>query len=316
MNVIEWGSEYLSSHGYILKSNFPENVKETPWSSVMRFTTSDGYIYLKQTPKLLGLEATITRILHDQFHAGVPEIIANNSELDCFLMKDAGRPLREILLKNFDVALLCQAILQFTSLQLLVADNIEVMLDNDVPDWRLEKIPALYQQLLSNKTMLIEDGLSEIEWSHLDELTPMVAKICDKLSAYSIPQTIVQPDFHDNNILIDHLQKLTLIDLGEIVISHPFFSSINCLHQIKKHHGLSEHDERYQQLMLTSFQNYKNVESETNLEEAFALAQLLLPVYGALASERLLEACGKEKLLSYHSWKLSNSLKELLKINF
>ena len=58
--IIQWGCKYLSSHGYTLKSNLPENVQNTPWSYVVRFATSDGYIYLKHTPKLLALEAIIT----------------------------------------------------------------------------------------------------------------------------------------------------------------------------------------------------------------------------------------------------------------
>src|SRR5580704_6517271 len=136
--IIQWGCKYLSSHGYTLKSNQPENVQNRPWSHVIRFATSDGYIYLKHTPKLLALEASITQILHDQFHASVPEVIAFNAELNCFLMKDAGRPLREILKKRCDVDLLCQAIDQFTSLQLTVADHINIFIDMGVPDLRLD----------------------------------------------------------------------------------------------------------------------------------------------------------------------------------
>lgn len=66
--IIQWGYEYLLSHGYTLKSEPPENVKITPWSYVVRFATSDGYIYLKHTPNLLELEAVITQILHDQYN--------------------------------------------------------------------------------------------------------------------------------------------------------------------------------------------------------------------------------------------------------
>ncbi len=142
--IIQWGCKYLSSHGYTLKSNLPENVQNTPWSYVVRFATSDGYIYLKHTPELLALEASIIQILHDQFHASVPEVIAHNAELNCFLMKDAGKSLREILKQQFDAALLCKAIDQFTSLQLAVADHVNVFLDIGVPDWRLDKLPDLY----------------------------------------------------------------------------------------------------------------------------------------------------------------------------
>ena len=153
--MIEWACQYLSSHGYTLKSKLPESVQNTPWSDVIRFATTDGYIYLKHTPPLLALEAIINQTLHDQFHASVPEVIAHNAKLNCFLMKDAGRPLREILKKQFDAALLCKAIDQFTSMQLAVADHVNIFLDIGVPDWRLDKLPDLFKQLLSQKDILI-----------------------------------------------------------------------------------------------------------------------------------------------------------------
>src|SRR3990167_11380099 len=216
----QWAVEYLSSHRYKLKNNLPENVQSTPWSYVVRFVTSDGYIYLKHTPKLIALEADIIKILHDQFHDSVPEVIAHNSELNCFLMKDAGRPLREILKQKFDVALFCKAIEQFTSMQLTVADHVNIFLDMGVPDWRLDKLPNLYMQLLSQKEMLIADGLTEKEIRELKALHPKISYLCQQLSDYAIKQSIVQPDFNDNNSLIaDISRKITIIDLGEIAIS-------------------------------------------------------------------------------------------------
>lgn len=71
-------------------------MQHTPWSYVRRFETFEGYIYLKQTPEQLALDATIIKTLHDQFHAPVPIVIADNSELNCFLMKDAGRPYESV----------------------------------------------------------------------------------------------------------------------------------------------------------------------------------------------------------------------------
>ena len=89
--IIQWGCKCLTSLGYTLKSSLPEKVLNTPWSYLVRFETSDGHIYLKQTPELFALEPTIIKILHDQFYASVPTVIGQNTELNCFLMKDAGR---------------------------------------------------------------------------------------------------------------------------------------------------------------------------------------------------------------------------------
>src|SRR5205823_3874026 len=160
-------------------------------------------IYLKQTPEQLALEATIIQTLRDQFHASVPTVIAYNAELNCFLMSDAGKSLRSILKQNFDEALLCKAIDQFISLQIVVAEHVDVFFNLGVPDWRLDKFPELYQQLLSQKDLLIADGLSEMELDELEKLTPILFALCKKLSSYSIKPTLVQPDFNDNNTLID-----------------------------------------------------------------------------------------------------------------
>lgn len=314
--IIQWACKYLASHGYTLKNNSPENVQNTPWSYVVRFATSDGYIYLKHTPKLLALEATITQILRDQFHASVPEVIAHNAELNCFLMKDAGRPLREILKQQFDTALLCKAINQFTSIQLAVADHVNIFLDIGVPDWRLDKLPDLYNQLLLQKEILIADGLSEKEISELETLLPKVVNLCKKLSDYSIKQTIVQCDFHDNNILIaDISQDITMIDLGEIVISHPFFSLVGCLRQAKKHHALTDKDDTYLRLMDACLKNFMTFESKKHLLDAFAIAHILWILYEALAQYRLRVACDEARFMSFQRHgRLSGSLKEFMAV--
>ncbi len=292
--IIEWGSRYLSSHGYILKSSLPEIIQETPWSYVIRFETSDGYIYLKQTPKMIALEAIIIQVLRDQFNASVPTIIAKNAELNCFLMKDAGKPLRSILKQKFDELLLFKAIDQFTSLQIATGDYVGIFLDLGVPDWRLDKIPDLYKELLSKKEMLLAGGLTEIEITELDEMIPQVVNECERLSSYSIKQTIVQPDFNDNNNLVDEtLQSITIIDLGEISISHPFFSLINCLYVMKKHHALKDEDGRYQRIKNAYLEKFEKIESNTS--DAFEIANMLFFIYEALGKYRLIMACDEAK---------------------
>jgi hypothetical protein len=294
--VIQWGLSYLATHGYLLKNNFPENVQNTPWSSVVRFATSGGYIYLKATPKLLALEAPIIQILHGQFYAAVPKMIAYNAELNCFLMEDAGERLRGVLKRKFDEALICKAINKFTLLQLSVADRLDIFLEMAVPDWRLDKLPALYAQLLSCKDMLREDGLTETEITQLENSSTMVEKLCMNLSGYNIKQSIVQPDFNDNNILIDHkTQDITIIDLGEITISHPFFSLLNCMQQIKKHYALSEEDDIYLRIKDACLKNYLYFETKNNLLAALRIASILFFVYSALANYRLMLACDKTK---------------------
>jgi Phosphotransferase enzyme family len=271
--------------------------------------------YLKTTPARIALEPKIIQILHDQFHASVPTVIAHNTELNCFLMKDAGKPLREILKNKFDEALLSKAIEQFTALQITVADHVDDFIDIGVPDWRLNKLPDLYRQAISQKDLLMDDGLSESEINELEGLLSKITDLCEKLSGYAIKQTIVQPDFNDNNTLIDDQSKaITIIDLGEISISHPFFSLLNCLHVIKKHHALTNEDAAYLKAKDACLKNYRQFESEKNMADALKIAHVLWFVYGLLAGIRLMQACGREQLMSFQHGKLSEMLKELIAV--
>jgi hypothetical protein len=245
----------------------------------------------------------------------VPTVIAHNPELHCFLMKDAGTSLRSILKKKFDTDLLCKAIEQFTDLQITVADHVDAFIDIGVPDWRLNKMPDLYSQAILQKDLLMADGLSALEVNELEKLHQKITDLCQKLSGYVIKQTIVQPDFNDNNTLIDDQSKaITIIDLGEICISHPFFSLLNCLHVIKKHHGLTNEDAAYLKAKDACLKNYMKFESKKNVEDALEIANVLWFVYGLLAHDRLMQACGQEQLLSFQRGKLSEMLRELIAV--
>lgn len=312
---IYWGSEYLISHGYTLKSRQPEQVQITPWSHVVRFETSEGFIYLKQTPKMLSLEASIIQVLREQFQAPVASMIASSNTLNCFLMQDAGQPLRGILKKTFDQHLIKKAIDNFTAMQITVADHLDIFLDMGVPDWRLAKFPKLYHELISQKVMMLEDGLSEDEISKLASLAPTVSLLAEKLSGYAIKESIVQPDFNDNNSLIDiHSGKITIIDLGEIAIAHPFFSLLNWLRQMKKHHSITEGTGAYLQIQDACLSNFIKYESKERLREAFSIADMLYPIYWSFSNYRLISACDKLKFTAEFKMqgRFALSLKEFM----
>ena len=103
--ITAWAKEILTGQGYSLEGDCVE-VAATPWSSVHRILSDKGSVYLKQTPPALFLESKITPILHAQFPENTPHIIAANKDLHCFLMEDAGQPLREYFKAGFQSELL------------------------------------------------------------------------------------------------------------------------------------------------------------------------------------------------------------------
>jgi len=296
--VILWAEEYLLSHGYTIK-NSPEDIQITPWSSVKRFFTSDGYVYLKQTPPALSLEPIISQILREKYDANVPQIIATNIELNCFLMKDAGITLREYFKNNFQPVLLCQAIKQYTAIQCATSKDIDKFLNLGVPDWRLGSLPALYTKLLSNEKILIEDGITTDEINLLHKLHHTFSSLCELLSKYKIPETLDHCDFHDNNILIEVVSKNMIIsDLGETVITHPFFSLITCLRNATFRYSIKETDKTYLELKEACFEIWLRFEKKDNLLDSFSLAQQLWPIYESLGQYRLMISSNPVKFKS------------------
>lgn len=104
-----------------------------------------------------------------------------------------------------------------------------------MPDWRLDKLPKLYQQLIAQDKLLMNDGITKDELKMLEKLDLPLFSLCSQLSSYNIPETLSHCNFHDKNILVNiDTHKTTTIDLGEVAISHPFFSfHIVCTEQEK-----------------------------------------------------------------------------------
>ncbi len=291
--ILEWATDCLISKGYVLH-HLPEILLETPWSNVIRFSTSEGNVYLKQPAPSISQESKITQLLADQFHASVPVVIAINDDRHCFLMKDAGQPLREYLKTEFQPDLLYPAIKQYTAMQRSTENHVELFFGLGVPDWRLDKLPELYNQMINDAEILKLEGVTEKELRHLHDLSPKVAEEFELLSQYIIPETIVQSDFNANNILIDpDTKKLTFIDLGEIVISHPFFSLHNFFRK--------ELDQDYHQLEDACFENWLDLTSKTQLLKAFMLSKKLWPIYSALVLYRIMHCVDLKAFQSFYA---------------
>jgi hypothetical protein len=300
-SILKWATDCLGSKGYS-QQHLPEIILETPWSNVIRFSTSKGNVYLKQPAPLLSQEAKIIQLLGEQFHASVPHVIAVNDDLHCFLMKDAGQTLRAYLKTEFKSELLYQSIHQFTVMQRSAENGIELFLTLDIADLRLHKLPKLYDEIINQTAFLKAEGMTDKELHILQNLSPQIAEECEWLSQYSILDTIVQPDFNTNNILINpDTNKLTFIDLGEIAITHPFFSLHNFLYQAIIHHGIEEGERTYQKLQEACIENWRELGTKKQLLEGLILAKKLWYVYSAIVYYRFMHSVDQEALKVYYA---------------
>lgn len=313
--IIEWGTNYLVSKGYSIQQ-LPIIVLSTPWSNVIQFTTSKGCIYLKQSPPAISVEPKIIQILASQFQANVPFVIAINDDHHCFLMKDAGQSLREYLNSDFQPNLLCQAIKQYTAIQRSTENHIESFFALGVPDWRLNKLPFLYDHIINQVELLEEEGLTDKELQILRDLSPQFSAQCELLSQYQIPETIAIYDINTNNVLIDPNKKtMTFIDWGEAVITHPFFSLHTYLHKATTLHPVKEFDKTYYQLQEACLENWLGLATKNQLLEAFILAKKFWPIYSIFSIYRLINIIGLQAFKSFYAnrpHRITNFFKEYI----
>lgn len=286
---IKWALSTLNELGYQLKTTKPQIILDTAWSAVCRFQTNLGLIYLKKVPSALSLEANVILLLQKQFNAPVPKILAHNQELHCFLMQDAGIPLHEVFKQEFKPNFLIDAMHHDTMLQINSADKISLFLDLGVPDWRLPQLPSLYHQLMKEEELLIGDGLTQAELKQLINLESKVQIFCDQLVSFKVPDTFGHADFHDKNILVHpNTHQTTLIDLGEVVITHPFFSFVNCLYRATE--NLKLQNSQYRKLQEDCFRNWLSIESSAHLYEIITIIEQCWAIHAVLGEYRLIKS--------------------------
>lgn len=295
---IEWALKTLQKLGYSIRNSTPKTILQTPWSRVYRFDTDQGHFYLKQVPPTLSMEIQVIGYLWQMNMASVPTLIADNPEQHCFLMQDAGIQLRAFFtLGFFDANILITAIHSYIAMQRASHDHLSVFLNMGVTDWRLTKIPDCYKILIQQEGELLKaDGLTRAEIIHLGELTPKLISLCEQISSYRFPDTFSHSDFNDKNILI-HLKtkQITFIDLGEVEITHPLFSLVNMLNQIKDNFALK--DDAYQLLQQQVLQPWLDIVSQEQLLKVMSLIQQCWPVHRALTVYRLLTSVDSKSSL-------------------
>ncbi len=270
MKEICWFTSYLKDKEYVIKGSV-EPVRLMPWSEVYRVLTDKGYLYLKKMTKPFSIEAKLIQHLSKKHQSMLPKIVDYDETHLVFIMEEAGSPLRYRLKEKYEIVLINKALTLYANLQKESINEVSELIELGVPDWRLEKLPGLYQKLLNFKDLFIKDGLDFTEFEALVQLAPKFENLCQQLGQYRIPETLEHGDFQDNNFLIQN-NHLTINDWGDSVISHPFFSLISFLWSAKRNHNLLEGSENYLYLKSRYLNQWLEYESSERIEEAFQIA--------------------------------------------
>ena len=316
--ALDWANKYLAS--YKKPTVFKhEKIIHTSYSIVYKIQTADEVFYLKQMPEALFSEPKALGFLKKQGAQNIPNVLAESDDLYCFLMTSCGDiSLRHLFKGKIDLTKLNQGISSYTKIQRLVENKVDQLLLLGIPDWRLNRFASLYYQLIQQDKLLLDDGLTKKEIDRLHQLYPTCIKLCEDLSKYMIPETISHCDFHENNMLLDRKTgRINIIDWGETVIAHPFFSLQGCLWNIIHFNELKRTDLAYHKLQSRCVAPWLDLYDEEKLLEALNIADQLNGVYAALGYERIYAATeGQPKSVQqeYHG-SIAGCLRSFLSLN-
>lgn len=304
-----WAHLYLESNGYKVESEvYP--IRIMPWSQVYALNTQQGKIYLKVMVPFFANEANLLQFLFKKISHRVPEVIGVNEALSCFLMKDNGMVLRDLLRVHYDQTLIHQSLEICADIQIASIPYVDELLSLKVNDWRLKNVTLLYQKFIAQEKLLLNDGLNKQEICELHALFPQFKQLCEALMILEIPQTLEHGDFHDNNILVqDH--DLTINDWGDASITHPFLSCVAFLDSARRHHGLIENSEKYQVLVKAYLDRWRIFNDQKTLNRAFDGAKVLYHFIFALSFARIKLCEGIDAFPQYNGY-IANSLKTLI----
>ncbi len=209
--VEEWIRGSVESVGAI------ETVHEEPWATVLRGPLADGLVWFKACGPVQAFEPRLTADLFERWPDRVPEVIAYDEGRAWLLLRDAGTPVSEF--GNPPEAWL-EILPRDAELQRGEVSHVEAHLAHGVPDLRLARLPAGYEELLELDLPL---GPQEIDG--LQEFQPRFAQLCVELASAGVPESIQHDDLHCWN-LYRHGGRLRVLDWGDSSISHPFASLV------------------------------------------------------------------------------------------
>lgn len=287
--MLEWATEQLHKAGYINTLFSSECIADTEYSCVYKLSGSDGSFFLKRCPEKFYVEPSLIKYFSSLGCSGVPGIIAENEQLHCFLMHSAGdKTVKALCEAHFDESLILRSIRQYTEIQRACEKEIKTLFSFGLEDWQLTNFSTLCLELIKQQSHLLDAGLTTSAYSKLLALFPFIENVVETLAKYKLPATISHCDFHPGNTIYDtQANRLTIIDWGETVISHPFFSLCGFLWNLTYWFKLAEDDEILIKCRQEAIKAWLTCYGEETLMMIFNKSNQLSPLYAALAYYQL-----------------------------
>jgi hypothetical protein len=210
--AIAWADERLEQAGRP-RTGEAEQVHVRPWSTVIRIPTAEGATFFKANAPDLRHEALVALLLARRVPERVPPLIADDLERGWLLMEDGGRRLREVIAEDRDMSRWNDVLDGAADIARAMEPDVGELLAAGVPDLRLAALPDRYAAVVER------DGVEQ----RFREAIPRVREMAEELASYGVVETLQHDDLHDGQVFVRGDKQL-ILDWGDAVISHPFFT--------------------------------------------------------------------------------------------
>ncbi len=247
---MSWAHSILARNG-LDKTGRVEGIVSTPYSEVRKITQGEAVYYLKKTPAPLFVEAETLNFLHEVDPTfAIPKLVDADKDNFCFLLKSCGeQTLRALFATQMDIDLLKRSISEYQRIQKSCIPHIPELLEMGVQDWRLSRLPDVYERFVSDDVSLTKWGIDSDIRKKLRTLKGAFAGLCREIAAYNIPDTLNHSDFQENNMVIDSATgAVSIIDWGEVSISPALWSAVGCFKKTCWRYKITPDHSAYQTL--------------------------------------------------------------------
>lgn len=269
--------EWYAPDGYqTIIDAFPnatiEQVRSWERSAVWRIRHNQQTQYLKVIPTMFRYERLLTQWIATQFPhlTPMPELLFDNAMLT---------PEYHGTMLDHTVSQMASMLSSYADMQVQTIDKLDDLTIIGVPRRDMDWVALTADQLFADESALRigSNPLNDEEIHLLRSLYPCLKSHIDKLRGF---EALEHGDLHHGQVFVDALQQITITDFSDATITHPFFSLVYFLWDVKD----TVVDQTTVHAYLTSIylKPFKDGIDDTTCQIMMESAKLVSPLYSAV----------------------------------
>ncbi len=210
--AVSWVDDQLAGLG-LARTGDVEQPHVRSWSTVLRVPTAAGPVWFKANAPAFAHEVLVVDRVSDRVPARVPPLLGRDLDRGWMLMGDAGERLREVVVDEHSLERWHDVLEGAADVARALEPDVDDLLTAGVPDHRLAGLVDRYAELVQRL---------DVE-PRFVSATSYVRELVDELASYGVTETLQHDDLHDGQVFVKDGRNL-IMDWGDAVISHPFFT--------------------------------------------------------------------------------------------